>query len=160
MVVESQVRCVLVVDDNRMYREAVRRNLEFVGYQVLEAEDKPLYHTACSVASNLLVPLIHHAGRLLQETGIPPDERLEALLPLVQGTLQNVKKFDTNGALTGPLARGDEKTVRIQVEALAAFPETLGIYRALGAAVLEIALREKTLDPETCARLRDLLERK
>jgi CheY-like chemotaxis protein len=40
MGVESQVRKVLVVDDNRMYREAVRRNLEFVGYQVIEAEDR------------------------------------------------------------------------------------------------------------------------
>jgi len=36
----DEVRSVLVVDDNRMYREAVRRNLEFVGYQVTEAEDK------------------------------------------------------------------------------------------------------------------------
>jgi CheY-like chemotaxis protein len=31
---------VLVVDDNRMYREAVRRNLEFVDYEVIEANDK------------------------------------------------------------------------------------------------------------------------
>ena len=37
---KEQVRTVLVVDDNRMYREAVRRNLEFVGYQIMEAEDK------------------------------------------------------------------------------------------------------------------------
>lgn len=34
-------RKILVVDDNRLYREAVRRNLEFVDYQVLEAEDLP-----------------------------------------------------------------------------------------------------------------------
>jgi CheY-like chemotaxis protein len=40
MTVESQVRTILVVDDNRMYREAVRRNLEFVGYDVIEAEDR------------------------------------------------------------------------------------------------------------------------
>lgn len=32
-------RRVLVVDDNRLYREAIRRNLEFVDYQVAEAED-------------------------------------------------------------------------------------------------------------------------
>lgn len=32
-------RKVLVVDDNRLYREAVRRNLEFVDYHVLEAQD-------------------------------------------------------------------------------------------------------------------------
>jgi CheY-like chemotaxis protein len=30
---------VLVVDDNRLYREAIRRNLEFVDYNVLEAEN-------------------------------------------------------------------------------------------------------------------------
>ncbi len=34
-------RKILVVDDNRLYREAVRRNLEFVDYQVLEADDLP-----------------------------------------------------------------------------------------------------------------------
>lgn len=32
-------RRVLVVDDNRLYREAVRRNLEFADYQVTEAQD-------------------------------------------------------------------------------------------------------------------------
>jgi CheY-like chemotaxis protein len=37
----ATVRKILVVDDNRLYREAVRRNLEFVDYQVLEAEDLP-----------------------------------------------------------------------------------------------------------------------
>lgn len=31
---------ILVVDDNRMYREAVRRHLEFVDYDVVEANDK------------------------------------------------------------------------------------------------------------------------
>jgi CheY-like chemotaxis protein len=34
------LRKVLVVDDNRLYREAIRRNLEFVDYQVSEAEDQ------------------------------------------------------------------------------------------------------------------------
>jgi CheY-like chemotaxis protein len=31
---------ILVVDDNRMYREAVRRHLEFLDYDVVEANDK------------------------------------------------------------------------------------------------------------------------
>ncbi len=35
----QQLRRVLVVDDNRLYREAVRRNLEFADYQVTEAQD-------------------------------------------------------------------------------------------------------------------------
>jgi len=35
----KQSRKVLVVDDNRLYREAIGRNLEFADYQVSEAED-------------------------------------------------------------------------------------------------------------------------
>ena len=31
---------ILLVDDNRMYRESVRRNLEFEDYRVIEAQDK------------------------------------------------------------------------------------------------------------------------
>jgi len=37
--VNERASKVLVVDDNRLYREAIRRNLEFVGYQILEAEN-------------------------------------------------------------------------------------------------------------------------
>lgn len=40
MATQETIREVLVVDDNRMYREAVRRNLEFVGYYVTEAENR------------------------------------------------------------------------------------------------------------------------
>ncbi len=126
----------------------------------LAAEDKPLYHAACSVASNLLVPLLHHAGSLLRRTGIPQDDRLEALLPLVQGTLQNVKKFDAGGALTGPLARGDEISIRLHMEALSEFPGTLHVYREMSIAALELALTEKTVDRGTYDRLKALLEGK
>ena len=126
----------------------------------LAAEDKPLYHAACSVASNLLVPLLHHAGSLLRRTGIPQDDRLEALLPLVQGTLQNVKEFDAAGALTGPLARGDEISLRLHMEALSEFPGTLRVYREMSIAALELALTEKIIDRGTCDRLKALLEGK
>jgi len=126
----------------------------------IAAEDKPLYHAACSVASNLIVPLLHHAGLLLRKTGIPQDDRLEALLPLVQGTLQNVKKFDAGGALTGPLARGDEISIRLHMEALSKFPGTLRVYREMSIAALELALTEKIIDRGTYDRLRALLEGK
>jgi predicted short-subunit dehydrogenase-like oxidoreductase (DUF2520 family) len=126
----------------------------------LAAEDKPLYHAACSVASNLLVPLLHHAGSLLRRTGIPQDDRLEALLPLVQGTLQNVKEFDAACALTGPLARGDEISLRLHMEALSEFPGTLRVYREMSIAALELALTEKIIDRGTYDRLKALLEGK
>ena len=150
------------LEGDPLAREKARAIAEGLGSRsfILAAEDKPLYHTACSVASNLLVPLLHHASFLLQRTGIPQNDKLEALLPLVQGTLQNVKKFDARGAWTGPLARGDEKSIKLQMEALSAFPGTLRMYREMGIAALEMALTEKTIDPRTYDRLRALLEGK
>ncbi len=127
---------------------------------VLAAEDKPLYHTANSLASNLLVSLLHQAGLLLQDTGIELPDPKEALLPLVQGTLQNVKIFDTSGALTGPLARGDEKSVALQMEALRGYPRALGIYCELGLAALETARAENPINERSYRRIRALLKGK
>jgi predicted short-subunit dehydrogenase-like oxidoreductase (DUF2520 family) len=129
------------------------------GYPLaLSPEDKPLVHTACTIASNLLVPLLHQAGALLQATGISHSPVLETLLPLAQGTLQNVKKLDSTGALTGPIKRGDLKTIKSQLKVLQTHPEALRIYRELGKAALDMAREEGSLSREILARLNDLLE--
>ena len=126
----------------------------------LEPEDKPLYHTANSMASNLLVSLFHQASLLLLDSGKTLPDPKEALLPLVQGTLQNVKIFDTTGAFTGPLARGDEESIALQMEALRGHPRALGIYRELGLAALEAALAGDGIEEQSCRRIRALLEGK
>jgi predicted short-subunit dehydrogenase-like oxidoreductase (DUF2520 family) len=43
---------------------------------------------------------------------------LEAFLPLVRGTVDNVDQLGPAAALTGPVARGDTETVARHVEAL------------------------------------------
>jgi len=126
----------------------------------LEAGDKPLYHTANSMASNLMVSLLHQASLLLQDSGKALPDPMEALLPLVQGTLQNVKMFDTTEALTGPIARGDEVTVALQIEALRGYPRALGIYRELGLAAVEAAWAGDRIEEQSYRRFRALLEGK
>ena len=112
------------------------------------------------MASNLLVPLLHHASILLQNTGMARPDQVEALLPLVQGTLRNVKIFDTKGGLTGPLARGDEKSVTLQMEALQGYPRALRIYCELSIAALEMARTEGKINEQEYRRIRALLEEK
>ncbi|MFA9452595.1 MAG: Rossmann-like and DUF2520 domain-containing protein [Candidatus Aminicenantaceae bacterium] len=143
-------------------RKKAQTIVEDLGSQpfILAAKDKPLYHTACSMASNLLVPLLHHASILLQNTGIARPDQVEALLPLVKGTLRNVKNFDTKGSLTGPLARGDEKSVTLQIEALQGYPRALRIYRELSIAALEMARTEREINEQEYRRIRALLEGK
>ena len=124
----------------------------------LSPGDKPLVHTACSMVSNLLVPLIHQAGALLQETGIKHSPKLGILLPLAQGTLHNVKKLDSPGALTGPIARGDLSTIASQIHVLSRHPDALKIYRILGKAALDMAKEEGKISREILERISGLLE--
>jgi predicted short-subunit dehydrogenase-like oxidoreductase (DUF2520 family) len=110
------------------------------GHVLLLAEgDKPLYHAACSLASNALAGLEGTAAGLLAASGMGEKEAAEVLLPLVQGTLQNVKKLGWKGALTGPVARGDIATVRAHLRALEAAPEAREVYLALGRQTLRMA---------------------
>jgi predicted short-subunit dehydrogenase-like oxidoreductase (DUF2520 family) len=111
---------------------------------LLEEADKPLYHAACSLAANAFVALEETAAGLLQETGIGRKKALAVLLPLVQGTLQSVKKIGPEKALTGPFSRGDVQTVREHLEALSAYPGVRELYVILAGRQLDLALKKGT----------------
>jgi len=127
---------------------------------ILKPEDKPLYHAASSAASNFLVVLFDIAVRLLSEITKSEEEASAMLFPLVQGTLQNVKEFDTSGALTGPIIRGDKITLKKHLEAIQAFPEQKKIYLHLAAEALRMAGRSKQLLPHELKEMKALLEEK
>jgi predicted short-subunit dehydrogenase-like oxidoreductase (DUF2520 family) len=110
---------------------------------VIGAKDKPLYHAACSLASNAFVSLEAMASALLEDAGIGPKTAAAALIPLVQGTLQNVKKLGPEGALTGPVSRGDVRTVRAHLAALGPYPAQKGIYVSLAMQALRLAPKNR-----------------
>jgi predicted short-subunit dehydrogenase-like oxidoreductase (DUF2520 family) len=78
-------------------------------------EDRAAYHAAASIASNFLVTLEGAAERLAATAGV---ER-ELLAPLVRAAVENWVRLGAAGALTGPVARGDEATVELQRAAVA-----------------------------------------
>lgn len=87
------------------------------------------YHAAASIASNFLVVLEQSAVGLLDAAGVEGGREL--LAPLVLRTAANWAE-DGGAALTGPIARGDERTVARHVEALRELaPELLPLYEAL-----------------------------
>lgn len=127
---------------------------------LLRPEDKPLYHTACSLASNFLVTLLDTAMCLFQQAGLTKHVASQILFPLVQGTLQNVKKFNAGSALTGPIVRGDKDSVQKQLKALEKFPEVQELYKKLAFQTLCFAGREKNLSGADFNALKALLEEK
>ncbi|HLM30708.1 MAG TPA: DUF2520 domain-containing protein [Solirubrobacterales bacterium] len=95
------------------------------------------YHAAASMASNLLVALEESAAELLESIGL--DAGRELLAPLVLRTAANWADRGA-GALTGPIARGDEATVARHLEALReTAPELVPLYEALAERAREVA---------------------
>ena len=109
---------------------------------LLAARDKALYHAACALASNALVALEWMAAGVLGRVGLAEDAAASTLLPLLQGTLQNVKSLGLEKALTGPVLRGDVATVKKHLEALRDDPGAREVYVALGKQILGLAAKQ------------------
>jgi predicted short-subunit dehydrogenase-like oxidoreductase (DUF2520 family) len=105
-----------------------------------------------------VVALADVARSLLVAAGIPEDEALPALLPLMSSAVRNLVELGLPAALTGPVARGDVESVEKHLEALTArSPENLDLYQRLGRQVLRIArMRVPDLDPKAVSRLAGL----
>ena len=125
---------------------------------ILRAEDKALYHAAAVLASNYVVTLAKLATDLWLRLGQERPAALKALLPLIQGAVDNLNAVGLPAALTGPIARGDVPTVRRHLEALAdAAPSLQTVYRDLALETIPVALARGGLSEAAAIELRDLL---
>jgi len=126
---------------------------------IIPPQQKPLYHASATMASNYLVSLIWLSLLLWKKIGIPFSEGVSALMPLIKGTFEDVEKLGVNSALTGPVVRGDLKTVETHLHALReADGRVYQIYRKLGAVTADLASRNGLLSPLQRDELLGLLE--
>jgi predicted short-subunit dehydrogenase-like oxidoreductase (DUF2520 family) len=107
----------------------------------LEGSQMAAYHAAAAVASNYVVAAIDAAAQILATAGVAPDKAALALVPLAEGALRNISAHGTTAGLTGPIRRGDAKTIQRHLEALRGKPELVETYRALARRAVEIAAR-------------------
>lgn len=115
---------------------------------------RPLYHASAVVASNYLIGLLAFAVRLMMEAGVSEHDSLTALVPLMQGTLENLENLGVGASLTGPIARGDADTIRLHLARLSDSDRAL--YCGLGLELLRVA-RAAGLAPAKAAELDQLL---
>ena len=134
--------------------ERVARALDLVPVR-LSAEAKAAYHAGAVMAANYTVALAGVAERLALEAGVPPEIASRVYLPLVRGAAANLGRGPA-AALTGPIRRGDTRTVESHLAALGGDDREL--YRRLGREALRLA-RRAGLDPAAADRLAALLER-
>jgi predicted short-subunit dehydrogenase-like oxidoreductase (DUF2520 family) len=105
--------------------------------EIAEA-DRAAYHAAACIASNFLVTLEAAAEQVAETAGLSA----ELLVPLVRATVENWAALGPESALTGPVARGDERTIERQRAALAQrVPELLELFDACVEATRRLAAR-------------------
>jgi len=123
----------------------------------LKAGDKVLYHAAAVIACNYLVTLVKLSTDLWQTFDVPPAQAIKALMPLLQGTLSNIKNVGLPNCLTGPIARGDLGTISRHLESLSKqAPSVLDIYKELGLQTIPIALAKGKIDSQRAVELEAL----
>ncbi|WP_165173101.1 Rossmann-like and DUF2520 domain-containing protein [Adlercreutzia sp. ZJ242] len=106
----------------------------------IDEGDKVRYHAAAVLASNLVLAPLAAAERLMTSCGFDEHDARVALEPLVRGNVDAFCTCGAVGALTGPVERNDASTVEGHLRALDAHdPQTAGLYRALTAALVDIA---------------------
>jgi predicted short-subunit dehydrogenase-like oxidoreductase (DUF2520 family) len=120
----------------------------------LRADQRTAYHAAAVLASNALTALAYTAAQLLPE-GVPPA----ALVPLMQGAVENVAKVGVPQALTGPVDRGDIATVTRHVTYLQSqHPEIAQVYQLLSRIMVTMATQKQTLTPRQVEALTTVLQ--
>jgi predicted short-subunit dehydrogenase-like oxidoreductase (DUF2520 family) len=104
-------------------------------------DDRPLYHAAASMASNYLLALEWAAEGLAASVGVGHEH----LVPLVRSVVEQWARIGAAGALTGPIARGDDETVARQRSAVSGHaPDLLPMWDALADATRALARSRAT----------------
>jgi len=117
---------------------AARELAHAVGLRVVQIPDagRVAYHAAAVFASNYVVVLARVAASLLAATGLSESEVRQALQRIIEGAAANIGSTGVSAALTGPVVRGDVKTLERH---LAAVPATWqALYRELVRAALDM----------------------
>jgi predicted short-subunit dehydrogenase-like oxidoreductase (DUF2520 family) len=122
----------------------------------LPDDRKPMYHAAAVFASNYLAVTQRVAELLFMLAGI--EEPLPVFGPLARSTLENVLELGPAEALTGPAARGDQGTIRRNLEALSAeAPHSLPLYVELARAAVHMAAADGKVSEEAMKRVDEVL---
>lgn len=125
----------------------------------LTSEDKALYHAAACFAAAYAYTLVDVATDLWKAFGKTKAEATKAYIPLLRGTVANIANVGFPGCPSGPLMRGDVKTIERHFAALAKHaPDVLPLYKALGLRTLPVGLAKGTLSEAKAVELKTLLE--
>ncbi len=133
------------VEGDAAATRAAQRIVRDLGGKLLaiDARHKPLYHAFGAMIAPLLVGHLEAAERMAKRAGLEARAARDVMKPIVEQVLAAFLAGGAEAAFSGPLKRGDVKTIQAHLKALRGSEEET-IYRALGRyAVAHIRVENK-----------------
>jgi predicted short-subunit dehydrogenase-like oxidoreductase (DUF2520 family) len=84
----------------------------------IKTEQKSLYHLTGVFVSNFMIANMYLAESLFKKTGIKNIPFLELMKPIINATQENIFSVGIEKALSGPIERGDVKTIELHIKRL------------------------------------------
>lgn len=135
---------VFTIEGSGKYLHYMQKLFKTFGNEaiIIDTKKKPLYHAGAVMASNLVIALFAMSIDALKNCGFSEELAQKALVPLFGGNAENIVKSGMVNALTGPVERGDVKTIKRHLESLQADLAQAEIYRLLSLKLTEIAQKK------------------
>ena len=132
-------KAFITIEGHEKYQNYLKELFYSLGNNVaiISRENKPLYHAASVVVSNLVLGLINNGVTYLKECGFSQEMAIEALYPLIEFNIKNIRENGIINSLTGPVERGDLTTVMGHCDVLE--DKDKDLYKLLSRDILEIA---------------------
>lgn len=104
----------------------------------IRKQHKVAYHAFATMICPLLVSLLRTSESVAALARIPERDARRRMMPIIQQTLRNYERLGPAGAFSGPIVRGDVKTIRAHLTIVKRVPAARNAYAALAAAALEL----------------------
>jgi predicted short-subunit dehydrogenase-like oxidoreductase (DUF2520 family) len=139
----------------------IREFAEKLECKTISITDCGLYHAGCCMVSNYTDALLNKVADLWTTMGIDKEETKEALLPMMQSVIDNLKVKKLSECLTGPISRNDTETINKHLVSIDKIDDDAGkIYRVLGRETVRFALSNDQIDAEEAFGLLKILNEK
>jgi predicted short-subunit dehydrogenase-like oxidoreductase (DUF2520 family) len=102
----------------------------------LPAKRKAAYHAWATLTSPLLLAFLVTLEQAALAAGLTREDARRKSLPIIRQTLSNYSRLGPSNSFSGPLLRGDVKTVAKHLSALKKHPGVSEVYVALARAAL------------------------
>lgn len=109
-------------------------------YFIRSAETAAIYHLANVFVSNLTLSLLDIGVSYFLDMGLSEEEAISVVMPLVKGNIRNIEEKGFLPSLTGPVPRGDWRTLQRHLSVIKKEDEE--IYKSLSLHLLELARKK------------------